>query len=210
LSNNQESATSLWDAAAANFDDEPDHGLRDPAVRTAWRNLLALWLPRTPGRAIDIGCGTGSLSILLGEMGHAVTGIDFSAAMLEQAQTKARAAGQRIDFQIMNAAQPRFAPQQFDMLVCRHLLWAFPAPAQLLTQWAQLLVPGGRMLLVEGFWATGAGLHAEEVVAALPTSLTKIAVVRLSAQAALWGRATNDERYAIIADRIGHKVDHNE
>jgi hypothetical protein len=29
-----------WDAAAAAFDDEPDHGLRDPAVRSAWADLL--------------------------------------------------------------------------------------------------------------------------------------------------------------------------
>ncbi|MYR55167.1 SAM-dependent methyltransferase, partial [Streptomyces sp. SID625] len=25
-----------WDAQAAVFDDEPDHGLRDPRVRAAW------------------------------------------------------------------------------------------------------------------------------------------------------------------------------
>ena len=29
-----------WDAAAATFDDEADHGLRDPAVRAAWAALL--------------------------------------------------------------------------------------------------------------------------------------------------------------------------
>ena len=30
-----------WDAEAATFDDEPDHGLLDPATREAWRQLLA-------------------------------------------------------------------------------------------------------------------------------------------------------------------------
>jgi hypothetical protein len=29
-----------WDAAAASFDNEPDHGLRDPLVREAWTKLL--------------------------------------------------------------------------------------------------------------------------------------------------------------------------
>ncbi len=35
----------FWDAEAAAFDDEPDHGLRDPATREAWRQLLAAHLP---------------------------------------------------------------------------------------------------------------------------------------------------------------------
>jgi hypothetical protein len=29
-----------WDDQAVTFDDEPDHGLRDPAVRQAWADLL--------------------------------------------------------------------------------------------------------------------------------------------------------------------------
>ncbi|MEZ5097766.1 MAG: hypothetical protein R2731_17805 [Nocardioides sp.] len=34
------------DAEAATFDDEPDHGLRDPAVRAAWQVLLREEPPR--------------------------------------------------------------------------------------------------------------------------------------------------------------------
>ena len=30
----------LWDAEAESFDEEPDHGLADPACRAAWRDLL--------------------------------------------------------------------------------------------------------------------------------------------------------------------------
>lgn len=29
-----------WDAEAASFDEEPDHGLRDPEVRRAWAGRL--------------------------------------------------------------------------------------------------------------------------------------------------------------------------
>ncbi|RRR69765.1 SAM-dependent methyltransferase, partial [Streptomyces sp. RP5T] len=32
-----------WDAEAASFDEEPDHGLRDPAVRAAWAERLRAW-----------------------------------------------------------------------------------------------------------------------------------------------------------------------
>ena len=38
----------IWDAEAATFDDEPDHGLRDPATRAAWFELLTAHLPELP------------------------------------------------------------------------------------------------------------------------------------------------------------------
>jgi hypothetical protein len=34
-------ADAYWDGQAATFDDAPDHGLRDPAVRAAWSDLPA-------------------------------------------------------------------------------------------------------------------------------------------------------------------------
>ena len=56
------------------------------------------------------------------------------------------------------------------------------------------------MILIEGFWHTGSGLHAQQIVDALPASMTNIAVHDLSAQPELWGKAVTDERYAVLAD----------
>jgi 2-polyprenyl-3-methyl-5-hydroxy-6-metoxy-1,4-benzoquinol methylase len=56
---------SLWDREALTFDDAADHGLRDPTIRRAWADLL-LPLAGDPGRRVaDLGCGTGTLSVLL-------------------------------------------------------------------------------------------------------------------------------------------------
>ena len=55
-----------WDAQAARFDDEPDYGLRDPAVRRAWGELLLEHVP-AGSTVLDLGCGTGSLAVLLAE-----------------------------------------------------------------------------------------------------------------------------------------------
>lgn len=189
-----------WDKAAATFDDEPDHGLRDATVRAAWTNLLANWLPLTRAMILDIGCGTGSLSGVLAACGHTVTGIDLSPAMIAQAIAKAQAAGQSITFKVMEASDPQLSPQHFDLIVCRHLLWALPEPALVLQRWVKLLAPEGRLLLIEGYWHTGGGLHAAEVVAMLPTVLTGVTLQNLSDQPALWGGAVVDERYAVIAD----------
>ncbi|GAA0650524.1 hypothetical protein GCM10009535_30770 [Streptomyces thermocarboxydovorans] len=77
-----------WDAAAAAFDEEPDHGLRDPRVRAAWAGRLRDWLPAAPADVLDLGCGTGSLSLLAAEQGHRVTGVDRSRAMVTPAREK--------------------------------------------------------------------------------------------------------------------------
>ena len=80
-----------WDRLADRFDDEPDHGLRDPGVRAAWTALLLPLMPDPPARILDLGCGTGSLAVLLAQAGHEVAGIDASTQMLALARAKAAA-----------------------------------------------------------------------------------------------------------------------
>ncbi len=189
-----------WDSMAPSFDDEPDHGLRDPVVLESWTQLLQAWVPSTAGTVLDVGCGTDSLSVLLAGLGLRVIGIDLSPAMLAIAQAKAAACGFQIEFHLMDAALPRFARRQFDVLVCRHLLWALPEPRQVLATWAGLLKHKGRVLLIEGYWGTGSGLHASEITQLLPPSITSVSVQDLSGIPSLWGRNVADERYAIIAD----------
>ena len=192
----------LWDRAAATFDEEADHGLRDPAVRQAWTALMRKLLPHSPAAILDIGCGTGSLGVVMAGLGHDVTGIDLSPGMIAQARDKAAAAGQTIRFLEMDAAELSLAPAQFDAVVCRHLLWALPEPAEVLRRWAALLRPGGRLVLIEGRWGTGAGLAASEILSALPSSMTAQPVVDLGSQAQLWGRQVADERYVVVADLV--------
>jgi SAM-dependent methyltransferase len=192
----------LWNAEAASFDDQPDHGLRDPIVLAAWTNLLQTHLPPGKGTVLDIGCGTGSLSVVLAGLGYAITGIDLSPEMIAHAQAKAKHSGYSIQFQVMDAAYPQLAPEQFDAIVCRHLLWALPEPDQVLRRWVRLLKPRGRLLLIEGFWHTGAGLHADQITEALPNSLTNVSVQNLNDQTDLWGGKVNDERYLITAELL--------
>lgn len=192
----------IWDAEATTFDDQPDHGLRDPAILAAWTSLLKRSLPASTGaeKVLDIGCGTGSLSLVLVGLGYQVTGIDFSPEMIARAQAKTAAAHDAVTFHVMDAAFPQLPPQQFDALVCRHLLWALPDIEQVLLRWVRLLKPGGRLLLVEGYWHTNAGLHPQQILDALPKTLRHVSLENLSDQAELWGNLVSDERYAITAD----------
>lgn len=51
-----------------------------------------------PQTVIDLGCGTGSIALPLAKEGYAVTGVDFSAEMLTEADHKAMAEGVSIRF----------------------------------------------------------------------------------------------------------------
>lgn len=189
-----------WDQAAPFFDDEPDHGLHDLLVLQSWTERLAAWLPAPQASVLDIGCGTGSLSVIAAQAGHTVTAGDLSPAMLELARAKAAACSLSIAFQVFDAADPKLPPAAFNAILCRHLLWALPQPGQVLLRWEKLLKPGGRLILIEGFWSTGAGLRADEITRLLPPAFTSVRVEDLSSQTNLWGRPVSDERFAVIAD----------
>lgn len=188
-----------WDAEAASFDEEPDHGLRDPEVRRAWAGRLRGWLPGRAGDVLDLGCGTGSLSLLASEQGHRVTGVDLSPAMVTLAREKL--AGRDALFLVDDAAAPPVGEQRFDAVLVRHVLWALPDPGRALRHWCGLLRPGGRLVLVEGMWGSVApvGIPAERLTGLLAPIAGRVRVERLSDDPLLWGRTVTDERYAVLA-----------
>ncbi|WP_078854821.1 methyltransferase domain-containing protein [Streptomyces sp. NRRL F-5135] len=198
--------TTDWNAAADSFDEEPDHGLRDPAVRAAWAARMADWLPRGPARVLDLGCGTGSLALLAAERGHEVTAVDLSPSMAERARAKLAGTGAHV--LVGDVTRPPVGERAFDVVLARHVLWALPDPEAALWHWSSLLGPGGRFVLVEGVWS-GAGLSAARLTAALAPFTERVHQERLSGDHALWGRPVDDERYALIA-RVAPRRRHAE
>jgi ubiquinone/menaquinone biosynthesis C-methylase UbiE len=190
--------TEDWDALAAGFDDEPDHGLRDPAVRDAWWAVLEPLLPSAPTTVADLACGTGSLTLLLTEHGHAVTGVDLAPSMVARAEAKL--AG-RARFVLGDVSAPPLPEGAFDVVLARHVLFALDDPEAVIARWVRLLRPGGRLVLIEGFWHTGSGLHAAEVRRILLTAREEAEVRRLDDDPALWGGPVTDERFLVLSTR---------
>ncbi|MCP4307595.1 MAG: class I SAM-dependent methyltransferase [bacterium] len=178
----------------------------------AWATQLAAWIPTEAVNIVDLGCGTGSLSILLAETGFHVTGIDLSPAMVTRARAKAVTAGVEVEFRIGNASDPDLGDGSFDVVLSRHLLWTLSDPIAALSRWAQLLTREGRLVLVEGRWfeagsEPGAsvgmpwdgGVTATELQSALSPLFHRIDHHPLTKQSALWGRKVADERFAMVA-----------
>jgi RimJ/RimL family protein N-acetyltransferase len=187
-----DAAVALWDDEARTFDEAADHGLLDPGVRAAWRDLMLDLLPPAPARVADLGCGTGTLTLLLTQAGYDVTGVDFSPEMVRRAHAKAPG----VEFVEADASAPPLDPAAYDVVLCRHVLWAMPEPAVALARWVDLLSDGGRLVLVEGSWSTGAGLTGAETVA-LVEGLGRAATLRPLPEARYWGREITDERYVV-------------
>ncbi|MEU0221684.1 class I SAM-dependent methyltransferase [Streptomyces sp. NPDC006265] len=189
-----------WDAEAASFDEETDHGLRDPEVRRAWAGRLRDWLPGRAGDVLDLGCGTGSLSLLASEQGHRVTGVDLSPAMVALAREKL--AGRDAVFLVGDAAAPPVGEERFDAVLVRHVLWTLPDPGRALRHWRGLLRPEGRLVLVEGVWGRiePVGIPAERLTGLLAQVAGQVRVERLSDDPLLWGGEVTDERYAVVAE----------
>lgn len=198
MSDHLDRARETWDREALVYDDEPDHGLRDPSVRAAWRELLLEHLPPAPARVADLGCGSGSLSVLLAEEGYDVSGLDLSGQMLELARAKAERAGVAVSFEQGDVAEPGLEPGAFDVVMCRHVLWAMPDPSAALERWVGLLRPGGRLLLVEGRWHTGAGLPARRTEALVREHRAEVSLRRLP-EPVYWGGPIEDERYLVLS-----------
>lgn len=137
-----------WDRRAAHFDQDFGHSIRTAAERAAWDRMLDLVIPAGGALdALDVGCGTGFLSLELAARGHRVTGADFAPAMLAEARGKAAAQAVSVLFEEADAEQLPFPPSSFDLVVSRHVLWTLPHPEAAIDEWIRVLRPGGRLAI---------------------------------------------------------------
>ncbi len=124
--------------------------MSDPVEAAAWTAALQRSLPDPPSAVLDVGAGTGALSLIAAGSGYAVTAVDLSEGMLSRARAKAAQRGLEIDFRVGPAEDPPQGP--FDAVMERHVLWTIPDPELALAAWRRVTRPGGRLVLLEGSW----------------------------------------------------------
>lgn len=131
-----------YDRRSQTYDDSDWH------VQICHR-LLEYSQVRSGQTVLDIGTGTGHLAIsaaqIVGDQGR-VIGIDISARMLEQAQSKADALGlHHVEFQLADAEALNYPIDHFDHILCANTFPWIENKEATLRLWHQLLKPGGRI-----------------------------------------------------------------
>ena len=108
-----------------------------------------------PGRAIDIGCGTGTNVITLANAGWNVTGVDFAPRAIKLARQKASKAGVRAEFLINDATKLQGIHGPFDLAFDLGCFHGIPQKGRTkyLEQLHRILAPGGFWLMY-GFLKT--------------------------------------------------------
>ncbi len=135
---------SYFDRIAATFGDEPLPG------RT-WEGLaraLLLLAPRV--RYADLGIGDGMLTMMIAEIAQQVTAVDLSTEMLGALLSRARAKGfdniETVEGDIEDLPLP---DASHDVVVLSQALHHAEQPARALSEALRILVPGGRLLLLD-------------------------------------------------------------
>jgi SAM-dependent methyltransferase len=149
-----EEIRSFWDLDAATYDDSIGHHPRTSLELAAWSAAIRRLLPPPPSRVLDVGAGTGFLSILAARQGYEVTALDISAQMLARLKDKARREGLIVE--TIEGDASLLPSGRFDVVVERHLLWTLPDPMSGLNVWREA-APAGRLVLFESEWGDGGG-----------------------------------------------------
>ena len=133
-----------FDRVAASFGEELLPG------RT-WEGLARSILQMAPrARYADLGIGDGMLTLMLAEVATHVTAVDISPEMLAQLQTRARAKGidnlELVESDIEDLPLP---DASHDVVVASQALHHAASPLRCLQEARRILVPGGRLLVID-------------------------------------------------------------
>jgi ubiquinone/menaquinone biosynthesis C-methylase UbiE len=181
----QDQITAFWTFVAPQYEAHPGNV---PAVESAeyeaWIRAIERVLPARPSDVLDVGTGTGFVALIASQLGHRVTGVDLSTAMLSEAREHAEQRGLRATFTEGDAVAPPLEEESVDAIICRHLLWTLREPQVALMNWWRLLRPRGRIVVIDGFWfAQAKPQEGNEVFDRYYTDRTREAL-----PAMYWGR----------------------
>ncbi len=141
----------LFAAIARRYDFIND--LQSFGLHRVWKNRLVRMASVQPGsRALDVCCGTGDIARRLSRAGALVTGLDFSAPMLEvarQRSARCASAGSAPEFLQGDAMKLPFADAAFDVVTVGYGLRNLARWESGLAEMHRVTKPGGRLLILD-------------------------------------------------------------
>jgi ubiquinone/menaquinone biosynthesis C-methylase UbiE len=144
-----------WSRDANNYNKSIKITLKSEETKRHWQEVFTDALRKDHLKILDVGTGPGIVAFLLAELGHDVTGVDFSQVMLRNALKNKQALGLPVDFKIGDAEKLPFDDNTFDAVVSRYVLWTVTDPMKAMLEWKRVLKPGGKVVIVDGNWHHG-------------------------------------------------------
>ena len=151
--------TRYWTNRADSFFIQRQHELDSPKSYKWISEIRKRIGTEKPLKILDVGCGAGYFTVLLGLEGHDVTGIDLTRAMVDRA-------GKLIEMNrpyardpqatVMDAENLDFCDESFDVIITRNLTWTLPHPVRAYSEWYRVLKKGGVLLNFDAEYAKGA------------------------------------------------------
>jgi 2-polyprenyl-3-methyl-5-hydroxy-6-metoxy-1,4-benzoquinol methylase len=121
--------------------------LRARAERSELARLLDRAIP-TDARVLELGCGTGQMSLFLASAGRLVVGADLARPSLELAEAARRRYGiERALFVETDLRRPALKRGVFDVVYSSGVLHHTPEPRASFAKLAPLVRPGGHLVL---------------------------------------------------------------
>ncbi|MBB4909180.1 class I SAM-dependent methyltransferase [Actinophytocola algeriensis] len=148
----QQNINRYWTGRADSYDAHQVRQIGNPEIRQGWTDVWRRVLPAPPARVLDVGTGTGHVSLLLAGLGYDVTGIDLAEGMLAKAKEKAAELPDPPDLRLGDAVAPDFPAASFDVVTSRYVLWTLRTPLTAARNWRGLLAPGGLLAAVDSTW----------------------------------------------------------
>jgi ubiquinone/menaquinone biosynthesis C-methylase UbiE len=120
------------------------------------------WLgERACGRVLEVAIGTGR-NLPHYPADASVTGVELSPLMLGIARRCAAGLGRDVDFREGDAEHLPFEDASFDTAVCALSLCSIPNPVAAIGEMERVLVPGGRLLLLDHIGSTWPPVYAAQ------------------------------------------------
>lgn len=142
----KERIVQYWTKRSDSFLDQRRAELHD-SIADRWMTEIRKHMPEGKKlRILDVGCGAGFFTILLAKEGHDVTGIDLTPEMIQNAKILAAEELTKCRFFEMDAENPDFEDETFDMIISRNLTWTLPHTDHAYQEWVRVLKKDGILL----------------------------------------------------------------
>jgi 2-polyprenyl-3-methyl-5-hydroxy-6-metoxy-1,4-benzoquinol methylase len=177
----------VWDRRAHLWDSHRSSGLHRVVEA-----VLHASEPCAGAVAIDLGCGTGQLTLPLARRGAAVTGVDVSPKMVQLLEEKARAAHlPSVTAEVRAIEHLSFPAESVDLVVSNYALHhlADRDKAAVVRAAAGWLRPGGRVVVGDMMFGRGASSRDREII------LAKVVAMLRRGPAGWWRIAKNVVRF---------------